>query len=126
MPFAFVDTLTDNFDEFVEGFFMTVQIVVVSFVGLMVFGGSGIFLYLAAWLLMPDETTERSIAQRMLDRIGLGGGFFASVLIVVGAIVLINVLGNVADRSGGLPAVVFALAVIAVAMITLAPEIGGR
>ena len=32
MPFAFVDTLTENFDEFVEGFFTTVQIVVVSFV----------------------------------------------------------------------------------------------
>jgi phage shock protein PspC (stress-responsive transcriptional regulator) len=91
----------------------------IGFVGLMVFGGSGIFLYLAAWLLMPDETTGRSITQRILDRVGLGGGFFATVLIVLGGIVLINVLGNVADRSGGVPAVVFALAVIAAGALVL-------
>jgi phage shock protein PspC (stress-responsive transcriptional regulator) len=91
----------------------------IGFVGLMVFGGMGIFLYVAAWLLMPDETTERSIAQRVLDRVGLGGGFFASVLIVLGAIVLINVLGNVADRSGGVPAVAFALVVIVAGVMVL-------
>lgn len=91
----------------------------IGFVGLMVFGGMGIFLYVAAWLLMPDETTERSIAQRILDRVGLGGGFFASVLIVLGAIVLINVLGNVADSSGGMPAVAFALVVIVAGVLIL-------
>ena len=91
----------------------------IGFVGLMVFGGMGIFLYVAAWLLMPDETTERSIAQRILDRVGLGGGFFATVLIVLGAIVLINVLGNVAERSGGVPAIAFALVVIVAGVLIL-------
>lgn len=91
----------------------------IGFVGLMVFGGMGIFLYVAAWLLMPDETTERSIAQRILDRVGLGGGFFATVLIVLGAIVLINVLGNVADSSGGVPALAFALVVIVAGVLIL-------
>ena len=75
----------------------------IGFVGLMVFGGMGIFLYVAAWLLMPDETTDRSIAQRILGRVGLGGSVLAAFLIVIGALVLINVLGNVAERSGGVP-----------------------
>ena len=84
----------------------------IGFVGLMVFGGMGIFLYVAAWLLMPDETTDRSIAQRILGRTGMGGSVLAAFLIVIGALVLINVLGNVAERSGGVPAIVFAIVVI--------------
>ena len=91
----------------------------IGFVGLMVFGGMGIFLYVAAWLLMPDETTERSIAQRILDRVGLGGGFLATALIVIGAIVLINVLTDVADRSGGVPALAFALVAIVAGVLVL-------
>jgi phage shock protein PspC (stress-responsive transcriptional regulator) len=84
----------------------------IGFVGLMVFGGMGIFLYVTAWLLMPDETTDRSIAQRILGRAGMGGSVLAAFLIVIGALVLINVLGNVAERSGGVPAIVFAIVVI--------------
>ena len=38
MPFAFVDTLTENFDEFLRGFGTTVQLVVVSFVIAMAVG----------------------------------------------------------------------------------------
>lgn len=91
----------------------------IGFVGLMVFGGMGIFLYVAAWLLVPDETTDRSIAQRILDRVGLGGGFLATVLIVIGALVLLNVLTDVADRSGGVPALVFAIVVIGAGALIL-------
>lgn len=91
----------------------------IGFVGLMVFGGMGIFLYVAAWLLMPDETTDRSIAQRILGRVGLGGNVLAAFLIVIGTLVLINVLGNVAERSGGVPAVVFALVVIVAGALIL-------
>ena len=91
----------------------------IGFVGLMVFGGMGIFLYVAAWLLVPDETTDRSIAQRILDRVGLGGGFLATVLIVIGVLVLLNVLTDVADRSGGVPALVFAAVVIGAGALIL-------
>ena len=38
MPFAFVDTLTENFDEFLRGFGTTVELVVVSFVIAMTVG----------------------------------------------------------------------------------------
>ncbi len=54
MPFAFVDTLTENFDEFVEGFFTTVQIVVVSFVIAMVVG-----TLVAAFRVAPSKTLQR-------------------------------------------------------------------
>lgn len=91
----------------------------IGFVGLMVFGGMGIFLYVAAWLLVPDDGTGESIAQRVLGRAGLGGGFLAAVLIVVGAIVLLNVLSNVASDSGVVPAMVFALLVIVVGVAIL-------
>jgi len=91
----------------------------IGFVGLMVFGGSGIFLYLVAWLLVPDESSGQSIAQRLLGRVGLGGGLLASLLIVLGAIVLINVLVSVADRSGGVPALGFALLVIVAGALIL-------
>jgi phage shock protein PspC (stress-responsive transcriptional regulator) len=84
----------------------------IGLVGLMVFGGMGIFLYVAAWLLVPDESTEQSIAQRLLGRIGQGGGFLATLLIVVGAFVLLSVLFNVASDSGGVPGVAIALVVI--------------
>jgi phage shock protein PspC (stress-responsive transcriptional regulator) len=91
----------------------------IGFVGLMVFGGMGIFLYVAAWLLLPDETTDKSIAERILGRAGLGGSVLAAFLIVIGALVLVNVLGEVAERSGGVPAVGFALVVIVAGALIL-------
>ncbi len=54
MPFAFVDTLTENFDEFLDGFFMTVQIVVVSFVIAMVVG-----TLVAAFRVAPNKALQR-------------------------------------------------------------------
>ena len=55
MPFAFVDTLTENFDEFVEGFFTTVQIVVVSFVIAMAVG-----TLIAAFRVAPNAWLQRA------------------------------------------------------------------
>jgi His/Glu/Gln/Arg/opine family amino acid ABC transporter permease subunit len=54
VPFAFVDTLTENFDAFVEGFFTTVQIVVVSFVIAMAVG-----TLVAAFRVAPSKTLQR-------------------------------------------------------------------
>jgi phage shock protein PspC (stress-responsive transcriptional regulator) len=91
----------------------------IGFVGLMVFGGMGVVLYVAAWLLVPDETTDRSIVERVLGRVGLGSGVIATLLIVLGAIVFLNVLGNVAERSGGVPALAFAAVVIVLGAMIL-------
>ena len=48
-------------------------IVRVGFAALTVLGGAGIPLYVAAWLLMPEEGAERSIAGELLDHFGFAG-----------------------------------------------------
>jgi phage shock protein PspC (stress-responsive transcriptional regulator) len=42
-------------------------IVRVIFVAILLFGGAGVPLYLAAWLLIPDEGSEQSIAIDLLE-----------------------------------------------------------
>ncbi|MGO9343370.1 MAG: PspC domain-containing protein [Acidimicrobiales bacterium] len=46
----------------------------VLFVVLAVMGGSGLALYLAAWLLIPEEGAERSIAADLIDHARLTFG----------------------------------------------------
>ncbi len=48
-----------------EFFDVDVTIVRIVIAVLTVFGGSGIALYIAGWLLMPNEGTDRSIANRL-------------------------------------------------------------
>lgn len=43
-------------------------VVRLGLVGLTLFGGIGIPLYLAAWLLLPEEDAETSIAEDLLAR----------------------------------------------------------
>ena len=45
-----------------------------AFVGLMVFGGSGLVLYVLAWLLIPVEDTDDSIVDAALIELGLAPG----------------------------------------------------
>jgi phage shock protein C len=45
-----------------EFFDVDVTIVRITIAVLTVFGGAGIALYIAGWLLMPNEGTDRSIA----------------------------------------------------------------
>jgi len=47
-----------------------VALVRLAFVLLALFGGSGLACYLAAWLLMPEEGAEHSMAERLLGRAG--------------------------------------------------------
>jgi His/Glu/Gln/Arg/opine family amino acid ABC transporter permease subunit len=55
VPFAFVDTLTENFDEFLRGFGTTVEIVVVSFVIAMAVG-----TLVAAFRVAPNPWLQRA------------------------------------------------------------------
>ena len=48
-----------------EFFDVDVTIVRIVIAVLTVFGGSGIALYIAGWLLMPNKGTDRSIANRL-------------------------------------------------------------
>lgn len=58
----------------------------ILFVVLAIFGGSGLLLYLVAWLLVPEEGTEHSEAQRFVDRNGTAA---LVILGVVAALLLI-------------------------------------
>ena len=46
-----------------------VTIVRIAIVVFTVFGGAGIALYIAGWLLMPNEGTDRSIANQLTGTI---------------------------------------------------------
>jgi phage shock protein C len=48
-----------------EYFDVDVTIVRITIAVLTVFGGAGIALYIAGWLLMPHQGTERSIANKL-------------------------------------------------------------
>jgi phage shock protein PspC (stress-responsive transcriptional regulator) len=61
------------------------------------FGGAGVVVYVAGWLLMPDGEDEQSLAQRVLGR-RIGGNraswLLAGLLIVAGGITLHAVFGD--------------------------------
>jgi phage shock protein PspC (stress-responsive transcriptional regulator) len=49
-------------------FGIDVTIVRIILVVLALFGGAGVPLYLAAWLLVPDECSDVSVAEELLDQ----------------------------------------------------------
>ena len=49
-----------------EYFDLSPTIYRIAFVALALAGGTGILLYLAAWLVIPDESADRSVAERFL------------------------------------------------------------
>jgi len=93
-----------------------------------VFGGLGIFLYVAAWLLVPDDRSDRSIAERTLGAMSLPGGFLGGLLAVIGALILLGTVSAiVGDGGGGLAVAVIVVAIGALLLRrneagTLSPE----
>ena len=68
----------------------------IGFVGLMVFGGLGLLLYVGAWLLVPDDTTDQSILEQLVRGSGpTRNPWLRAVLLVVGALIVASVLSNV-------------------------------
>lgn len=63
-------------------------IVRILFVVLAIFGGSGLLLYLVAWLLIPEEGTERSEVQRFVDRNG------TVALVILGVVVAVLLIAS--------------------------------
>jgi phage shock protein PspC (stress-responsive transcriptional regulator) len=77
-----------------------------------VFGGLGIFLYVAAWLLVPDDRLDRSIAERTLGAMSLPGGFLGGLLAVIGALILLGIVSAiVGDGGAGLAVAVIVVAI---------------
>ncbi|MGH2445461.1 MAG: PspC domain-containing protein [Candidatus Limnocylindria bacterium] len=62
----------------------------IGFVGLMVFGGLGLLLYVGAWLLVPEEARDDSIVEQLLNRAGLTTQrFLIGVLLVIGGLMFV-------------------------------------
>lgn len=87
-------------------------IIRVVLVVLAIFGGSGLLLYGLGWLLIPDEGTDRSEADRLLHSRGGGSAVPPIVLAVIGAIAVVGLLTYSPGRA--------ALAVIVVAAVVMA------
>ena len=67
----------------------------IGFVGLMVFGGLGLLLYVGGWLLVPDESSDESIVEELLNRTGLTPGRWLILLLFgAGTLVFLGGLGN--------------------------------
>ena len=83
----------------------------------LVFGGLGIFLYAAAWLLVPDDRSGRSVFDGFVggDRPGPSGGLVVIAAVIVALVALGFIFG--APGSGG--EVVLAIGVVAVGAFLL-------
>ncbi|MFN2418794.1 MAG: PspC domain-containing protein [Candidatus Limnocylindria bacterium] len=87
----------------------------VVFVGLVLFNGAGLFIYLAAWLFIPVEGRDVSIVEDWIRRLGVTGaaaGTVAWVLLgIAGTLLLIDWV-----RPGGQPGIHpgFALALVVI------------
>lgn len=94
-----------------ESLAMDPVIVRVLMVVLTFFGGAGIIVYLACWLLMPEDNREASLAERAIAR---GGRNPWPVLALAGALGLAAVLGAgwVVDGRGLLLIALFVIAAI--------------
>lgn len=54
-----------------------------AFVGLMIFGGAGLVLYVGAWLLIPVEGGDDSIAEAAMRRLGFTPGGMSTSLVLL-------------------------------------------
>jgi phage shock protein PspC (stress-responsive transcriptional regulator) len=98
----------------------------IAFVGLMIFGGAGLVLYVVAWLLIPVEGQDASIVESILQRVGLTSRRLAWIAAAVVALIFIlNLSPRGVDLSNGSqtiffdPAAVWAVAVIVVGYLLL-------
>jgi phage shock protein PspC (stress-responsive transcriptional regulator) len=92
----------------------------IGFAGLMVFGGLGLLLYVGAWLLLPDEATDTSIAEQVVARAGLTPSRLGSLLLIlIGGVLFFGAIAAGADLPSYAPTVAAALVVIVVGIVLL-------
>lgn len=92
----------------------------IGFVVLTFFGGLGIALYLAAWLLMRDEHETESIASRLVGRIDGAAGWVGVSLVGLAALIFLDTTGVL---SGDLAA---ALVLAVIGVLLYRGELGGQ
>jgi phage shock protein PspC (stress-responsive transcriptional regulator) len=98
----------------------------IGFVGLMIFGGAGLVLYVIAWLLIPHEGSDESTVERLIRRIGMRSRNLVLVVLAVAAayILLVGVLPRISDGLyiGIDPALIWALVVLVLGVLVLRRE----
>jgi phage shock protein PspC (stress-responsive transcriptional regulator) len=97
----------------------------IGFVGLIIFGGAGLVIYVIAWLLLPVEGHDTSVLEAFLRRLGLTprrlGGF---AVLLVFFILLVNSWNTgmgFSLREGplGIPGAIWALGIIVTGVLLL-------
>jgi phage shock protein PspC (stress-responsive transcriptional regulator) len=84
---------------------------------LAIFGGIGVLLYAAAWLLIPAEDDEASVAEQALGRAGTGSPRTATAALALGLalVVLVSVGGIFGGPRGG--GILLVLAVVGLVVL---------
>lgn len=102
----------------------------IGFVGLMIFGGAGLVLYVVAWLLIPAAGHDTSTVEGFFARLGLTPQRLAWIALVFVVVVLITNMpvGGPLDGSGAIfigplpglnPTALWALVIIVVGIVLL-------
>lgn len=70
-----------------------------AFVILAFFGGLGVLLYIAAWLLVPDQGTKEPIISKWLGNLDMsdGGTIFGVILVGVAGVIILAQVANVSS-----------------------------
>jgi len=89
----------------------------IGFVGLMVFGGLGLLLYVGGWLLVPEEGDDESIVEAALNRTGLTPTrWLALLLFVLGALIVFGGAGSAYGLNLGQLAVGLGIAILVIVL----------
>ena len=97
----------------------------IGFVGLMIFGGAGLVLYVVGWLLVPAEGHDASIVEGLLGRLGLtprriGWIALSGVVVVLILSAMNNGVGlSMMEGPAGIPGALWAVAIIGTGIVLL-------
>lgn len=97
----------------------------IGFVGLMIFGGAGLVIYLIAWLLLPAEGHDVSMLEGFLRRLKLTPGRLAGLaVLVVLFILLVNSWNtgmgfSLQEGPLGIPGAIWALGIVVAGVLLL-------
>lgn len=99
---------------------VSVGLIRLAFVVATIIGGVGIALYVAGWLLIRDETERESVAQRFLANIGSGASWIGVLLLVLGAVIVLEVFTFLPGS------LIWAVALITIGYLLYRGDLGGE
>jgi phage shock protein PspC (stress-responsive transcriptional regulator) len=98
----------------------------IGFVGLMIFGGAGLVLYVIAWLLIPREGSNESTVERLIRAVGMRSRNLVLAVVVIAATYFAGwiLLPRISDglAIGVDPALIWALVVLVLGVLVLRRE----